>query len=295
MYIKVHVKYKGAHKSMKVAAINDLSGFGKCSLYSDITVLSAMGIQCCPVPTAVLSAQTGYPSYYCKDLTGIIPRYSSEWEKQGEIFDGIITGFMVSPEQAKNSLDFIRKFKGEKTIVLVDPVMADDGEPYDNYSESLLTIIREMVKEADIITPNLTELVLLAGEDPHVLQSIKGEDILDYVEELSSKVRKSEDQILAVTGINLEENTVCNYIDSGSVKKVIKSSSDKIHYSGTGDVFAAVMLGAILKGSSAADAALLAGEFIQKCIADTVKKGSKPIEGIALEGNLHMLGAERKN
>ena len=95
---------------MKAAAINDLSGFGKCSLVADMTVLSAMGIQCCPIPTAVLSAQTGYPSYFSKDLTGIIPEYTSEWKKQGETFDGIVTGFMMSSLQAENTLEFIREY-----------------------------------------------------------------------------------------------------------------------------------------------------------------------------------------
>ena len=138
---------------MKVAAINDLSGFGKCSLVADMTVLAAMGIQCCPLPTAVLSAQTGYPSFYSKDLTGIIPEYSREWKTQSETFDGIITGFMMSHVQAINSLNFIKQFKTKGTTVLVDPVMGDDGRTYKNFSVDLLQTIREMTKEADIITP----------------------------------------------------------------------------------------------------------------------------------------------
>ena len=123
---------------MKVAAINDLSGFGKCSLTADMTVLAAMGIECCPLPTAVLSAQTGYPSFYSKDLTGIIPEYLREWKKQNEIFDGVITGFMMSSLQASNSLEFIRAFKSENSKILVDPVMGDDGITYKNFSKELL-------------------------------------------------------------------------------------------------------------------------------------------------------------
>ena len=132
---------------MKVAAINDLSGFGKCSLTADLTVLAAMGIQCCPLPTAVLSAQTGYPSFYSKDLTGIIPEYLREWKNQEETFDGIITGFMMSSLQAANSLKFIRTFKSENTKVLVDPVMGDDGRTYKNFSEELLKTIKSMERK----------------------------------------------------------------------------------------------------------------------------------------------------
>ena len=169
---------------MKVAAINDLSGFGKCSLVADMTVLAAMGIQCCPIPTAVLSAQTGYPSYFFKDLTGIIPEYQSKWHDQGEKFDGIITGFMMSSKQAGNSLEFIKKFKTPETKVLVDPVMGDDGLTYRNFSTGLLETIREMVKEADIITPNLTELILLAGENPDRVMGLKGDDLIEKIQAL---------------------------------------------------------------------------------------------------------------
>lgn len=274
---------------MKVAAINDLSGFGKCSLVVDMTVLSAMGIQCCPVPTAVLSAQTGYPSFYSKDLTGIIPEYTREWKKQSETFEGIITGFMMSQTQALNSLDFIRQFKTDNTTVLVDPVLGDDGKTYKNFSVDLLHTIREMTKEADIITPNLTELILLAGEDPETIIKLKGEKLISEISRLSMLIGGDHGKIITVTGIPMEDDDeVGNYILENGVSRLISSKSNRVHYSGTGDLFAAVFLGAFISGKSAFDAADLASRFIYTSVKDT-SPATSPNAGVEYEKNLKML------
>ncbi|MBE5845679.1 MAG: pyridoxine kinase [Butyrivibrio sp.] len=274
---------------MKVAAINDLSGFGKCSLVADMTVLAAMGIQCCPVPTAVLSAQTGYPSFYSKDLTGIIPEYSREWKKQSESFDGIITGFMMSNVQALNTLDFIRKFKTNETAVLVDPVMGDDGRTYKNFSVELLQTIREMTKEADIITPNLTELILLADENPESVMKLRGEKLISEINRLSMKIDDDQGKIIAVTGVPMEDNDeVGNFILENGVSRIISSKSNSVHYSGTGDLFAAVFLGSFISGKSAFDAADLASRFIYTSVRDT-SPDTSPNAGVEYEKNLKML------
>ncbi|WP_026524181.1 bifunctional hydroxymethylpyrimidine kinase/phosphomethylpyrimidine kinase [Butyrivibrio sp. MB2005] len=274
---------------MKVAAINDLSGFGKCSLVVDMTVLSAMGIQCCPVPTAVLSAQTGYPSFYSKDLTGIIPEYTREWKKQSETFEGIITGFMMSQTQALNSLDFIRQFKTDNTTVLVDPVLGDDGKTYKNFSVDLLHTIREMTKEADIITPNLTELILLAGEDPETIMKLKSEKLISEISRLSMLIGGDQGKIITVTGIPMEDDDeVGNYILENGVSRLISSKSNRVHYSGTGDLFAAAFLGAFISGKSAFDAADLASRFIYTSVKDT-SPATSPNAGVEYEKNLKML------
>ena len=274
---------------MKVAAINDLSGFGKCSLVADMTVLSAMGIQCCPLPTAVLSAQTGYPSYFSKDLTGIIPEYTREWKKQSETFNGIITGFMMSDVQARNTLDFIKEFKTKDTTLLVDPVMGDDGKTYTNFSKDLLYKIREMVKEADIITPNLTELILLADKKPGNIMNLKGDSLINEIRHLSEEVAGDNGKIVAVTGIPMEESDeVGNFILENGVSRIISSKSNQVHYSGTGDLFAAVFLGAYISGKSAFDAADLASRFIYVSIRDTASDTS-PNAGVEYEKNLKML------
>ena len=274
---------------MKVAAINDLSGFGKCSLTADMTVLAALEIQCCPLPTAVLSAQTGYPSYYFKDLTGIIPEYLREWKQQEETFDGIITGFMMSGQQAKNSLEFIKAFKSASTKVLVDPVMGDDGKTYTNFSKELLTTIKAMVNEADIITPNLTELCLLTDESPDKVMSLKGDDLIQEIRRLSLLLGDSNGKTIAVTGIPLlKDDLIGNLIMENKESKVITAQNNGIHYSGTGDLFAAIFLGEILRGGNAFEAADLASRFIHLSINDT-PKNIPPRAGISYEKKLKML------
>lgn len=274
---------------MKVAAINDLSGFGKCSLTADMTVLAALGIQCCPLPTAVLSAQTGYPSYYFKDLTGIIPEYLREWKQQEETFDGIITGFMMSGHQAKNSLEFIKAFKSASTKVLVDPVMGDDGKTYTNFSKELLTTIKAMVSEADIITPNLTELCLLTGENPEKIMELKGDDLINEIRRMSIILGGDHDRIIAVTGILLlKKDVIGNFIIENGDSKVITTQSNGIHYSGTGDLFAAILLGEILRGGSAFDATDTASHFIYTAIKNT-EKDTDPRAGISYEKSLKLL------
>ena len=275
---------------MRVAAINDLSGLGKCSLVADISVFSAMGIETCAVPTAVLSAQTGFSSYYCKDLTVVIPEYTAKYKEQKACFDGIITGFMLNEVQANNALEFIKAFKTEGTRVLVDPVLGDDGERYMNYSEELLGAIKEMVKEADIITPNITELCLLADVDPGEYRKYSGDELINYILEVSGKVRGARKQIIAVTGIPVPEaGEVGNLMITEDGHGLIKSHTNGVHYSGTGDLFAAVLFGGILNGMNVLEASKLAGDFIRASVEDAEKDGTSGNEGIAFEKNLGML------
>ena len=110
---------------MRVAAVNDLSGFGKCSLLADISVLSSMGIEVCPVPTAVLTAQTGFSSYYMHDTGDMVQHSKEEWSKMGVTFDGVLTGYMPNEQMAGSVLDFVNTFKREGAVLLVDPVMGD--------------------------------------------------------------------------------------------------------------------------------------------------------------------------
>ena len=150
----------------KIAVIQDLSGLGKCSLTAAIPVLSVMGVQAVPLPTAVLSNQTGYPSYYCDNYTEHMEQIMDEWEKRGFSPDGIYTGFLADEEQADKILDFLRRFRKEKTMVLVDPVMGDNGNAYGIYTEGLREKMLQLVGNAHVITPNLTEaLLLLYGKE----------------------------------------------------------------------------------------------------------------------------------
>ena len=146
----------------KVAVFNDLSGFGKCSLTAAIPVLSVLGVQCNPVPTMVLTGQGGYPISFRKDLTDMLSDYTHAWCKNGASFDGIYTGYLTGPEQISHIFSFLEQFRQKDTFLLVDPVMGDNGKTYNIYSDELLKEMKKLSRKANLITPNLTEVCLLA-------------------------------------------------------------------------------------------------------------------------------------
>ncbi len=240
----------------KCAVINDISGFGKCSLTASVPILSAMGIQVNPVVTGVFTNQTGYDSFDFVDLTEMIPQVIREWSRLSPHFDGILTGFFLSDRQSEYILDFIRRFKDADTVLLVDPVMADNGVIYDTYTPGMVEGVKRLCAVADIITPNLTELRLLSGE----------EDIMTAGEKLLDSGIRS----IVVTGI-VENGCISNYVFSdGTVKKYqtdfIESEIHGGSFSGTGDIFSSLVLGKILNHVSVFEAVRQAGEFINRAI-----------------------------
>ena len=257
-------------EKMRVAAINDLSGFGKCSLIADISVLSSMGIEVCPVPTAVLTSQTGFPSYHIHDTTDMVEYSIRDWKDRNETFDGILTGFMPGEKVIDDVQSFAKAFRTEKTIFLVDPVMGDNGDRYSNYSDEMLIKMKELVAMADIITPNLTELCLLADEDPQsVIKEFKEKRDTQLIIKLASKIKSSDSQSIVVTGVPLDENIISNIIVFQHGSHVIKSSHNGLSYSGTGDLFAASLMGNILKGKDILEAVRTTAEFINRSVEAT--------------------------
>ncbi|MBP5198681.1 MAG: bifunctional hydroxymethylpyrimidine kinase/phosphomethylpyrimidine kinase [Lachnospiraceae bacterium] len=247
---------------MKVAAINDLSGFGKCSLVADIAILSSMGIEVNPVPTAVLTAQTGFSSYFQHEMHDMVTKCKEEWEKQEEEFDGILTGYIPSVELADQITEFVDLYKKDNTVLLVDPVMGDNGKPYANYSDQMLDRIVKLTEKADIITPNFTELCILAGIE-HKKYEI--DEIMAIGESVKAKGSKS----VIVTGIEESKDTVCNLVISDGGTAIIRSATNGRSYSGTGDLFAASVLGNVLNGHTIKESVSKAADFIKRSIEAT--------------------------
>ena len=193
----------------KIAVLNDLSGMGKCSLTAAIPVISVMGIQACPLPTAVLSAQTGFPSYYCDDYTDRMDAIMEEWKKIDFYPDGIYTGFLADARQADKAVEFIEQFAKEDTKILIDPVMGDNGEEYPIYTEALCEKMRFLVRRATVITPNLTEALLLlyGAQRAHVLWKelslMDEERLLKFTESTGKELSKEFDTEVVITGIDL--------------------------------------------------------------------------------------------
>lgn len=277
----------------KIAVINDLSGFGRCSLTAALPVLAVMGVQPCPLPTAVLSAQTGYPSYYCDDFTDRMGYICDEWKKMNIRFDGIYTGFVASEQQIMNIFAFLDIFQKEDTFLLVDPVMGDDGEVYKMFTPGLCQLMKELVRRADIITPNLTELCLLSDTSYEEVTGIKEfEEQLTVIGRMADAILDQGVETVIVTGLHYEEDGIrkMGNLAVNSKEKVL-TGDEKLgcSYSGTGDLFASVVAGGIARGDHLKDIIMEAGGFLSEAIKDSAKEGIPGPDGVNYEKFLGML------
>jgi len=279
----------------KVAVIQDISSFGKCSLTAEIPVLSVMGVQGVPLPTAILTAQTGYPSYYCKDLTSKMDYFVNEWSKLGATFDGIHTGFVTGKEQIDNIFQFLSVFHSSETKLLVDPVMGDLGEVYKMFTGDLLDHMKELVKRADIITPNITECCLLTGLSYEKLQSYR--DNLDYfqvLDEAGHQLQRATGANVTTTGLNppptdADKRYVGNmYVDADRSFYSIRDYNGE-SYSGTGDLFASVIMGGMMRGQDLVESMKLAEAFLAAAIEATSQEQVPREAGVDFEQFLRML------
>lgn len=266
----------------RIAVINDISGFGKCSLSVALPIISAMGIECNPMPTAILSNQTGYGNFYSVDFTPHLTPYIDVWKKQNAQFDAILTGYLGSEKQVDIILDFIDHF-GKNSLVFVDPVMADDGVLYDTYDEALCEKVKALTKKANIITPNLTELCILCGEDYN--EVIKN---LEDVGGLASSLLSETTKTVIVTGVKTE-SAITNIIVEKDGLTVVRTPLLYGNYSGTGDIFSSVVCGGIASGKSVTDAVTLATEFITKSIKSTPTELAYEPDGVNFQKHLEML------
>lgn len=275
---------------------------GKCSLTAAIPVISVMGIQACPLPTAVLSAQTGFPSYYCDDYTDRMDAIMEEWKKMDFYPDGIYTGFLADARQADKAVEFIEQFAKEDTKILTDPVMGDNGEEYPIYTEALCEKMRFLVRRATVITPNLTEALLLlyGAQRAHVLWKelslMDEERLLKFTESTGKELSKEFDTEVVITGIDLpaRENhqKIGNLICQDGNTTWVTAAKEGGSYSGTGDLFASVLSAGMVKGMDTVDSVRKAVKFLSKGIHDAVLEGTDRNEGICFERYLSELAAE---
>ena len=281
----------------KIAVINDLSGFGKCSLTAAIPIISALGVQCCPLTTAVLSNQTGYESYFCKDLTNDMNSFINEWKKLNAEFDGILTGFIANSRQGEIISDFIDSFKGEATPVIVDPVMADDGKIYDCYDTESVHSIISLAEKADIITPNLTELCILCKKDFEKVNSKSGSALFDEIRDMCRQLNEKKQRIVVTSGIHISDNEIANAVFEKDEFHIIASPASKGSFSGTGDILSSFIAARYVHSVSVHQATEEAAAFICKAIEETVKdtNGSyNCCDGVHFEKFLYELGGLNK-
>ena len=271
----------------RVAAIHDMSGFGRCSLTVAIPILSAMGVQCCPLPTAFLSTHTGgFEGFTFLDMTDEMPKVAAHWKSLGLDFQAIYSGFLGSERQIGIVEDFIRDFRREDTVVVADPVMADHGAVYQTYTPRMCAGTARLAAHAAVITPNLTEAALLLGVPYHDLPAGEA-GCREIVERLSLDGRRSV-VLTGASGAPDLTGAMCLDARTGHVEAV-QTRRVPQEFHGTGDVFASVLTGALVRGKSLTDAAREAVEFVRACAERTAQVQLPMREGVDFEPLLGLL------
>ncbi len=272
-----------------VAAIHDLSGFGRCSLSVISPVLSVMGVQSVAVPTAVLSTHTGgFSNVVFRDLSDYLSPTLAQYKEIGIDFSCVYTGFLASEGQIEFCKDFIKAYP--KALAVVDPVMGDNGKVYKTYTSDMCSGVRELVKVADLITPNKTEMFILLDlpYSPGPLTSSQAKSYLLKLSELGiSRV--------IITGVDMSDMSVCNIgydRETGRFWRV-RCNYLPVSYPGTGDIFSSVVVGAMLKGDSLPMAMERATRFLELAIRTTFSYKTDTRQGVMLESSLLWLAKEQ--
>lgn len=271
----------------RVAAIHDMSGFGRCSLTVAIPVLSAMGVQCCPLPTAFLSTHTGgFTGFTFLDMTEEMPKIAAHWQELDLRFHAIYSGFLASERQIGIVSDFIRTFRRSDTLVVIDPVMGDDGKAYQTYTSALCSGMTHLAELADVITPNLTEAAFLLGR-PYDQLPQEEDGLQELVRELGLHGRRS----VVLTGVSLSPGKTGAMCFDAKTSRTETVQVDMIAHPllGTGDIFASVLTGALVRGDTLFSAAAQAADFVRACAVHTAAQDLPLREGVDFEPMLGLL------
>ena len=274
----------------RIAAIHDLSGFGRCSLTVIIPTLSAMGMQVCPLPTAVLSTHTGgFDDYEFVDLTDSMNGFIRHWQALNLTFDCIYSGFLGSTRQISIVIDFINTFSKSNALVVIDPVLGDDGKTYDTFDKEMIDKMKGLIHYADVITPNITEAAFLLDED--YPKTMDHQMIKSWLLRLAGK---GPDTVI-ITSVPLQTapNQTAVVAYNKSTNRFWKVHCDYIPamYPGTGDIFTSVLIGSLLQGDSLPIALDRAVQFVSMAIRASFGYGYPTREGVLIEHILENLRA----
>ncbi len=277
--IKLKTMKRGVFMRQKrIALINDVTGYSRCSIAAQLPIISAMAIECVFVPTAILSINTYHPGYFFDDYTDRMNDYIATYKNINLEFDGIVTGFLGSAKQIDIVIDFIKNFKLENTFVLIDPVMGDHGKIYPTYTLEMQEKMRELIPYASIMTPNLTELCALLNLDyPHEIPSF--EELFNMCDLLAKKGPEK----IVVTGICINEEIINFLYEKGKDYRIIKVKKIGEDRSGTGDVISGVIAGKYLLNHDFYQSVKDAADFASKCISYSQKIGAHNHLGLCFE------------
>ncbi|MGN0383925.1 MAG: pyridoxamine kinase [Eubacterium sp.] len=267
-----------SRKQKRIAVVNDVTGFGRCSAAVALPIISAMKSQCCVLPTSILSAHTAWPGYVFDDYTDKMKLHMENWSELGLEFDGIATGFLGSARQIDIIIDFVKRFGTGSTVVLVDPVMGDNGKLYSTYTKEMCREMKKLVSIADVVTPNLTEACYLL-DIPYSTRNMSESELQRIAKGISDM---GPDRVV-ITGIERNDELVNFAYEKGREFIVLSSKKIGEYRSGTGDIFSAVVVGSLVRGNSFASSVQMAIDYINKCIKYTIESGAGIHEGLCFE------------
>lgn len=269
----------------RIVSIQDISCLGKCSLTVALPIISAMGVECSIVPTAVLSTHTMFQNFTCKDLTDQIGPIARHWQAEKIRFDAIYTGYLASAEQIGDVCDLFDAFKTEDNLIVVDPVMADNGKLYPAFGPEFPAEMAKVCAKADLIVPNLTEASLLTG------LPYRTEYDESYIREMLQALAKLGPRYVALTGVSFEKGRlgVMYYDQKEDTYGSYFAEHLPASFHGTGDVFASTCVGALMRGLPLGEALALAADYTVECIRLTLASPEAKWYGVEFESAIPYL------
>lgn len=288
---------KGGDFVPRLAMINDIAGFGRCSTTVSLPVISVMKVQVCPVPTSVLSNHLGFPLCHFDDYTSHMRDYIKVWSELGLTFDGLYCGFLGNEEQIDIVREFVEMFR--PPLFLLDPVMGDHGRAYSSITETHVQKMKELLPLADIITPNITESCLLTGtpwkDGEWTMQELSGlcERLADICQQES--VSSSEASVGTVSGASIvitgirQGDSLVNFLWDDGIYTTVASPIAGASRPGTGDIFASILAADAVRGETLLTSVQKAANFVGLCIAGSEKAGTPVQEGVVFEKYLAAL------
>lgn len=271
-------------KQKRVAAIHDISGFGKCSLTVALPIISAAGIETAVIPTAVLSTHTGgIEGFTYRDLTDDMIPFAEHWRSLNINFDAIYTGFLGSFEQIDIVSNIFDMLKTKNTLIMVDPCMADNGELYKIYTSEMAEGMKKLCSKADIIVPNITEATMMLKRE-----YIEGPYSKEYIENILKDLSLLGCKEVVLTGVWFEEDKLGSASYDRETGKISYAFNNRVEglYHGTGDIFASALLSSLLNNFSLSESIQIAVDFTYNSILKTSVAGTDRRFGVNFEQNI---------
>ena len=269
----------------RIASIQDISCLGRCSLTVALPIISAMGVECAIVPTAVLSTHTMFQNFTCCDLSDQILPIARHWKDEQVQFDAIYTGYLASAEQVGDVCAFFDLLGGENTMIFVDPAMADHGKLYPAFGPEFPAEMAKVAARADVVIPNITEACLLTG--------VEYREQYDeaYIRDLLQRLVALGAKRAVLTGVSFEEGELGVMSYDGATGEYFTYFNEKMpaSFHGTGDIFSSVVMGGLMRGLSMEDALKLAVDYTLECIRVTTEDPNGTWYGVEFERAIPML------